>query len=427
MHLGSIRSFTLLILLSFLSLSALTVPVRTQASSEEEPLPGEVVVKLIRADALPAVAADYGLDPAPIDRLGSQPIYRLRIVDGASPEDKADALILDPQGRVTYAEPNRLGQAPEGDGRVLYAGGRSRGDYVAQWAPGLIRLPAAHAITRGAGVTVAVLDTGADLSHPAFAGKLLPGYDFVDNDSDPMEMGTYGLNAMYGHGTHVAGLVSLVAPEAKILPLRVLDPDGFGDAWVVAKALAYSMDPDGDPSTDDGVDVINLSLGSPGRSSLLRDVIKAVACNDKQDRSPNDLPCFSPSGRGAVVIAAAGNGGSSEREYPAGDGLKGTLAVGASTRFDTLAAFSNYGSWVGVAAPGEDILSSVPGGEYGSWSGTSMATPIVAGEAALVRALYPSLKTAKVVQRIIDNSVNIGGRVRSRIDAAAALGLGALN
>ncbi|HEX8185114.1 MAG TPA: S8 family serine peptidase, partial [Blastocatellia bacterium] len=294
-----------------------------------------------------------------------------------------------------------------------------------QWAPGVIRLSEAQTVTRGAGMTVAVLDTGVDATHAALAGKLVPGYDFVDADTDPSEVGTHEQNPTYGHGTHVAGLIALAAPDAKIRPLRVLDQDGVGNAWTLAKAIAFAMDPDSNPSTNDGADVINLSLSTVERSRLVRDVIKAAICNDNlRTQSSGDLPCFSPIGRGAVVVAAAGNDASSTREYPAGEGLGGSIAVGASTQADSLAAFSNFGSWVSVAAPGDRILSSVPGGGYGTWSGTSMATPLVAGEAALVRAAFPSLKPAKIVQRIIDNSVDIGGAVRYRIDAAAALGLG---
>jgi subtilisin family serine protease len=384
----------------------------------------EVVVKLVRANDLPAVAADFGLDPAPLDQFGARPIYRLRITDGASPHDKAETLLADPQARIVYAEPNLLGRAPEGTGRVTWSVGGDSGDYVAQWAPSVIRLSEAHTVTRGAGITVAVLDTGVDAAHPALAGRLVPGYDFVDLDADPSEVGTHAQNPTYGHGTHVAGLIALVAPDAKIMPLRVLDRDGVGNAWVLAEALAYALDPDGNPATNDGADVINLSLSTVERSKLVRDVIRAVICNDNQDQSSNDLPCLSPGGRGAVVVAAAGNNASSRPEYPAGDGVGGSLAVGASTQSNSVAAFSNFGSWVSVAAPGQSILSSVPGGGYGTWSGTSMAAPLVAGEAALVRATYPFLKPAKVVQRIINKSVDIGGSVRYRIDAASALGLG---
>jgi subtilisin family serine protease len=399
------------------------LPVHTKASSSELFLPGELILKLRQAGDLATVAEDYSLDPAPLDQFGSRSLYRLRILDGMSPRDKAAALIADPQGRVVYADPNFIHEAPEGRARVIYAGGGGDGEYVGQWAPGKIRLPEAHAITRGAGITVAVIDTGVDLSHPALVGRLVPGYDFVDDDADPSEEGAYGVNDLFGHGTHVAGLIALAAPDSRIMPLRVLNPDGVGNIWVLAEALAYALDPDGNPETDDGADVVNLSLSTLERSGLLRDVVKAVTCADPMKASPDDLPCFLTNGRGAVVVMAAGNGGNSVKEYPAGDGIAGTISVAASTQGDTLASFSNYGSWVNVAAPGEGIWSTVPGGGYGNWSGTSMATPLVSGEAALVRAAFPRLNTVKVAKQIATKTVDIGGEVKNRIDAATALNL----
>ena len=122
-----------------------------------------------------------------------------------------------------------------------------------------------------------------------------------------------------------------------------------------------------------------------------------------------------------MVAAAAGNSGASKPEYPAGNRIGGSLSVGASTQGDTVAIFSNYGSWVSIAAPGENIVSTLPGGGYGTWSGTSMATPLVAGTAALVRSASPALGTAKVTQRIVSNAVDIGAAIRYRLDAAAAL------
>ena len=392
-----------------------------QAGSSEQSLASEVLVKLARAADLTSVAADYALDPVPIDQFGSRPIYRLRILDSISPRDKAAALRSDPLGRVIYADPNFVEQAPEGRGRTLWAGGSNSGAYANQWAPSIIRLSEAHAVSSGFGITVAVLDTGVDATHPALAGRLVPGYDFVDGDNDPSEVGVYGLDPEFGHGTHVAGLVALVAPGARIMPVRVLDPSGMGNSWVLAEALAFAIDPDGDPNTNDGANVINLSLSSLSRSRLLRDVIGAITCGDPQHTSANDLPCFLTGGRGAVVAAAAGNSASSAPEYPAANGNSGLISVGASTQADTLAAFSNYGSWVNVAAPGQDIISTVPGGGFGTWSGTSMAAPLVAGEAALLRSLAPNLTTPEVVRQIISSSARISGQVPYRIDAASAV------
>ncbi len=268
----------------------------------------------------------------------------------------------------------------------------------------------------GAGIKVAVLDTGVDLKHPALAGHLLPGWDFVDNDNDPSEVGDQ-LTGPYGHGTHVAGLVSLVAPDAKIIPIRVLDKRGMGNIWVLAEALAFAVNPDGDPKTADGADVINLSLSTLRETRLISSLLKKACGGDSGD--DKDFPIsVNPY---LVVVAAAGNGGDDTRQYPAAENVDGLIAVGATTVDDTLASFSSRGSWVQVAAPGQAILSTVPNGQYATWSGTSMAAPLVAGEAALVRAHFPKLVNKDIARQVIRMSVNISGDVQFRIDAGLAL------
>jgi subtilisin family serine protease len=413
------RSVMPALIVVLVSVIALGTPARAQ--EPDQYLPDEVVVKLTSSTDLAGIAADYALDPMPLDRFGTRAIYRLRILDGATPPDRASALAADP--RVIYAEPNYVGRAPEGQPQVSWAKGSDGGAYASQWAASMIRLPEAHSITRGAGVTVAVLDTGINRAHPVLAGRLVNGYDFVDLDADPSEVGANGQNVMYGHGTHVAGLIALVAPEARIMPVRVLDMEGASNSWVIAEALAYAMNPDGSHSTPDGADVINLSLSTDRPTNLLAEVVAAVKCDVASGQYGAPVECLNPYQYGAVVVAAAGNSSSNNPEYPAAEGLAGSLAVGASTMEDGLASFSNYGSWVHLVAPGVDLLSSLPGGGYGVWSGTSMATPLVAGEAALVRAAQPHLTAAAVVGHILSTSTDIGGAVPKRIDAAAALGL----
>lgn len=377
-------------------------------------VPDEVILKLYEPADLTGVAADYALGLPPLDQFGAAPIYRMRILDEAPVLEKALALTED--SRVLYAEPNIIGRVPEAQQQVSWAKGDEAQGYQEQWAVGVIRLPEAHTVTRGTGITVAILDTGVDLSHPVLASRLVPGYDFVDRDADPSEQGTRGFHLAFGHGTHVAGLVALVAPAAKIMPVRVLDPDGAGNIWILAEALAYALDPDGDPLTDDGADVINLSLSTPLPTDLLADILGGTICEESTESCPGGT-------RGAVVIAAAGNSGSTLLEYPAAEGVAGLVSVGASERTDRLAAFSNNGSWIHVAAPGDTILSAVPGGEAGLWSGTSMAAPIVAGTAALVRAAYPAMEPDSVVTQLLKTSANIGGPVPRRIDTAAAVGV----
>ena len=267
---------------------------------------------------------------------------------------------------------------------------------------------------------IAVLDTGVDATHPALAGHLLPGHDFVDNDDDPSEVGDQQTGP-YGHGTHVAGLLALFAPEAKIIPLRVLNPRGEGNIWVLAEALSYAV--------NHGADVISMSLATPRQTHLLGDMLKRVS--DDATQVGDDFP-DTTANPGLVVVAGAGNTGDTTSMYPAAENIGGLIGVAASTQEDTLASFSTRGSWIKVMAPGDKILSSVPstvpgvscgpGGCYGTWSGTSMATPIVAAEVALVRAMYPGLRNDKIARHIAKNSVNIpGSPIQKRIDVGLAV------
>jgi subtilisin family serine protease len=436
----------------------------------------EVIVQLQVASDLNAILAEYALTL--IDQFGTRPIYRLRITTGAEPPAQAETLAADP--RVVFAEPNVLGATPESDRRQGgWAVGGDDNEYRLQWAPATIRLAEAHTLTHGAGIVVAVLDTGIDRDHPALAGALVPGFDFVDFDADPSEEGTRD-NIGHGHGTHVAGLVVLAAPDARIMPVRVLNPEGVGNLWVLAEGLAYAVDPDGDPQTDDGADVINLSLSTSRPTRLLDELLDEVTCevdddddidDDRDDRDDDDrddrdddtgddrdddtgddrdddtgdddtgddrdddtgddrattsaVPqqvddddCATEGG--IVVVAGAGNSGTETRQYPAAEDADGLLAVGASSHDDTLARFSTRGAWVDLSAPGTGILSTVPDNTYGTWSGTSMAAPLVAGTAALVRAQFPALDAAGVADRIRNNAAPVCAPL-NRLDAAAAL------
>lgn len=401
--------------------------VAAPAAAVEPTAPGEVLVKLRTGTDLPGVLAAHGLSK--LDQFGKRPIFRLRVEATATVEQKAQALRADP--RVQFAEPNYRVQAPEARRRnVVWAIGGSSGAAATQWAASQLRLAEAHALSTGAGVRVAVLDTGVDVTHPALRARLIPGFDFVDFDRDPHEEGS-AANAGFGHGTHVAGLVAQAAPAARIMPLRVLDQEGKGDVWVLAEAILYAVDPDGDPLTDDGAHVINLSVGTTQPTRLLDVAVELATCsNDDDDEDDDDYsdPGFADDAtrcnvrRGSVVITAAGNSGSAiERQYPAAEHAEGALAVGATTQGNRLASFSNYGDWVQVAAPGEHIISTLPGGLWGVWSGTSLAAPLTAGVAALVLAAKPDWKPVDVTKRILDRSAMLCGTSLRQVDAHAAV------
>jgi len=384
-----------------------------------------VVVKLRCAAALPALLSRYSLTL--VSRFGSRPIFRLKTIGAVAPRDILPALQLEPD--VMIAETNVTHSSPEARANMPWAIGNPDA-YVAQWAPRVMRLNVAQRLSTGAGVRVAVLDTGVDRSHPMLAGRLLPGFDFVDFDTDPSEVGAPP-SPGYGHGTHVAGLIAMVAPAAQIMPLRVLDSQGVGNAWVLAEALLYAVDPDGNPATDDGAQVINLSLGSLSRTRIMAAIGAILTCKPAipddpiEDRSDPGYAADTARcahSNGAVVIAAAGNDSSSNvNEYPAAEGAYGLMSVGASDSKQRLAAFSNSGSWVDIAGPGEGITSSIPGGGVATWSGTSMASPLVAGTAALLRAYDPSLQPKDVVVRLRRTASTLCGTRIGQVDAAAAL------
>ena len=265
-------------------------------------------------------------------QFGSRPIYRLRLPTGS--DVNAALAAIAGNADVLLAEPNYTADSPEARKNRAWTVG-SPTAYAAQW-PDRHASKEAHLFTRGNGVRVAVLDTGIDATHPVLAGKLLPGYDFVDGDSDPSEVGTpcppgttSGCNQGFGHGTHVAGLIAPTAPNAKIVPYRVLDPDGVGNAWVLAEAPQKAVDPDGNPATDDGAHVINLSLSTPLRMKVLTSIAKLFTCEPPDDADPllnfshpsydNDkLRCAN--GIAPVIVAAAGNLGAGDPGQGASSG-----------------------------------------------------------------------------------------------------------
>lgn len=300
-------------------------------------------------------------------------VYLLGLSPGSDVLDTVAQMQNDP--RIVYAEPNLIGQAPEANPEASpYEIGAWAGydpaPAMTQYANEHLDLPLARELSTGSGVVVAVLDTGVQLDHPALAPHLVAGYDFVDNDTVPADEGN-GLDddadglvdEATGHGTHVAGIVLLVAPQSQIMPLRVLNSDGVGSAFQVAQAMIHA--------TDHGAQVLNLSLGTPLHSDVLLEGVNYA-------RSA-----------GVMVVAAAGNLNSTEPQYPAAD--EGVIAVAALDEERLKTSFSNYGSWVDLAAPGESIYSTYPIDGYGWWSGTSMATPFVSGQIALLRSLAPWL------------------------------------
>ena len=401
----------------------------------------DLVLQLRRGASIGPVAARHGLRV--LGQFGQRPIYRVQVAAGLSADTVLAAVQQDSD--VRFAERNVASQTPEGRRNSVWLIGGDARAYATQWVPPSLNLPAAHGLSTGRGVRVAVLDTGIDLQHPALASRLarrtggsLLGYDFVDGDATPAEAGSRD-DPGFGHGTHVAGLVALAAPGARLMPVRVLDAQGRGNVWVLAEALAWAVDPDGRPGTDDGAHVINLSLGTTAPTELLTLAVNLATCQFDDDDDDFQHPGFDADRQrcanrfGAVVASAAGNSGSdAEKQYPAAEDVKGTLSVAASTAAHRIAGFSNWGSWVKIAAPGEAVVSTVPGGGWGTWSGTSMAAPLVAGSAALLLATVPKDGTPgqptprqwtgeDVMKRLTDRSAGLCDSSFRQIDAWAAV------
>ncbi|NNC79157.1 MAG: S8 family serine peptidase [Acidimicrobiales bacterium] len=252
----------------------------------------------------------------------------------------------------------------------------------------------AHVHATGAGVTVALIDTGFDLDHPLLESRLLPGIDLVDGHARASdwkngldEDGDGVADESHGHGTFVAGIVAQIAPDARILPIRAMEADGVGDMHVIIDAI--------DEAVARGADIINISFGTITESRGLEDAIERA-----QDS-------------GVVVVAAAGNHGADEERYPAA--LSGVISVGAfDSTADGIATWGGYGDWVDVSAPGLEVVSAKPGGTMATWSGSSISAPIVAAQVALMMQIDPD-KGAKDAEKIIrDTARKVTGDKQSK-------------
>jgi subtilisin family serine protease len=241
----------------------------------------------------------------------------------------------------------------------FFEGDWSEGQYAAQDALAPLELAAAHGRARASGVRVGVLDTGVDPQHPHLAGRLelraaegLPPAAEVDNGFD--DDGDGLVDEGYGHGTHVAGIVATVAPEATLVPFKVFGLDGQGDEYTLALALRACLEA--------GVDLVNLSLRLSANSPVIDALLDELAA------------------AGIPVVAAAGNQGGAP-VYPSTHPM--SVGVAAVQPGDVLAGFSASGG-VRMAAPGVAIVSAFPGGELRAASGTSMACAVVSGAVALL-------------------------------------------
>lgn len=394
---------------------------------------GDVLALEVEVSIEPSTVEELGFDNGPVDEAlvlldqGAQPaavaerhgahvagtlpgrLVYLFVWDVPPTLDALQSLLDDTD--VVVVEPNRAFTDPESDPesirRRAIAIDRSpvSTDFSNQYAVQAAKLGQAHETSVGAGTIVAVIDTGVDPFHPLLRHRLAPnGADLVDGDTLPWETadgidqdGDGEVDEAVGHGTFVSGLVLLAAPGTTILPYRALNDDGRGTTFDICRAVILAMDA--------GVDVINMSFTYPERSRVLDRILKEA------------------SERGVVLVSGAGNTGSTVLPFPAMDSR--VLAVAALDSSGVLADFSNHGVAVSLGAPGVDLYSSGPDGTFGTWSGTSMAAPLVSGTAALLRSVNPALTVAQITDALKQSSSEPVATldIAAVLDAAAALEL----
>ncbi|HLK64917.1 MAG TPA: S8 family serine peptidase [Bryobacteraceae bacterium] len=316
------------------------------------------------------------------------------------------------------------------------------GAYVSQPAAAIIRVPDSHRLATGAG-TVAFLDTGVDFTHPVLASSLVSGIDLIRNwpggsdapdlfqsivpmlddqsttpildqsttpildDSIVVDQSTTPildddtsiilgqsttpiLDGMgghaYGHGTMVAGLIHLVAPTAKLMPVKVFSSDGTSTLSLIISGIYYAV--------DHGAKVINMSFSFTGTSQELTNAISYA------------------NGHGVILVAAAGNNGQNVLLYPAAYGE--VMGIGSTNNQDGRSSFSNFGAAVTLAAPGEGLITTYPFNHYAAGWGTSFSTPLVAGAAALFVDINYGVNESQA-QQALSHAVPVGQQLGSGV------------
>lgn len=357
-------------------------------------------------------------------------------VAGTETEVGSDVRVLafEPDQRATLPELSSLSQATltqsttsildtlPGRTLVSFFGSTVPSNYTTQTATSIIRLGDARTATHltGSGV-VAIIDTGADLNHPALSAVLVPGYDFTRDIPGSSELAdlnptvaaqlqqsttsildaqnTLVLNsavailnqsttsildqsttsildstlAEFGHGTMTAGIVHLVAPTASIMPLKAFRADGSSNLSDIIRAIYYAA--------DHGANIISMSFSMPQSSPGLQAAIQYALSKN------------------VATVASSGNDGAKTLVYPASYG--GVQGIGSSTNTDLRSTFSNYGSGVVTfAAPGEGVITTYPGSNYAAGWGTSFSTPMFAGAAALVLQARPAAKPGDITNAL---------------------------
>lgn len=359
----------------------------SRTARADDVVTGHVVVRVLAGVDIQALATSY--KTRVMDQTPGTTLYTLVTPRGVSEAQFVAQLSKD--ARVQYAEPDRLvlsnevGGAPfhlafdRSKAAVTYVNSVSYTQVNLGKTDVLKQINGSAPLATGAGVVVAVLDTGATFTHPDLKDHYLPGYNALAPGSLPWDVADGTVNDEVGHGTMVAGLIARIAPGASIMPVRVLNGDGIGTMFDLVKGIHYA--------NTHGARVLNMSFGCS---------VQAGALNDALDEAEQ---------MGVLVIAAAGNNNANQALPPASG--HSTLVVGAVEVDNTKSPYSNYGSFVRVVAPGSNIRSTFADGGYATWSGTSFSTPFVSAEAALMFSVAPTLTASQAKDCIRSTAVSV--------------------
>jgi subtilisin family serine protease len=370
--------------------AAVTCPARSGLDDlwrSQDRIPGRYVVGFVpgAGNATRAWVERCGGRVVRIDGTGAEFLVAEFASGAAGPELAASASAVP---EIRYFEPDirvRAARIPDDPYFLSY-----------QWDKWVMYADEAWDLAGSGRVKVGIVDNGVDYTHPDLAANFAPGepgYDFVNNDNDP-KPDNPGISQAF-HGTHVSGIAAAVIGNgtgiagwagAQLLAVRVLDDSGNGNTSDLASGIRWAA--------DRGCRVVNMSLGSSSGPSPL-----VEACRYAADRD-------------VILVSASGNEGAVSINYPAA--LAECIAVGSLSPRSRLSTFSNRGPEQELVAPGEDVASAVPGGIYALADGTSMASPQVAGMAALVLSLDPTMTASRVRAIIAAAAIDMGSAGRDQ-------------
>jgi len=321
-------------------------------------------------------------------KIGQSSMYIVDLPKGASEKDVADKLSHHPHLKLAEIDRRVAGTFVPND---PYTG--------SEYHLTKIGAPAAWDTTQGAGITIAILDSGVDGTHPDLVAQMVPGYNFYDNNTNTSDVN--------GHGTAVAGAaaassnngigVAGVAGQAKIMPVRIADANAYAYYSTIAQGLTWAA--------DNGARVANISYSGVAGSASIQSAAQYMK------------------NKGGLVVVSAGNNGINENITP----TTTMIPVSATDANDAMASWSSYGSFVALSAPGTYIWTTSRGGAYQQWQGTSFSSPITAGVVALTMAANPALTSTQVESMLYSTAVDLGTPGRDiyfgygRVNAAGAV------